>query len=227
MKRPTLSRSSSRTPAHSPWARARRVRAGALALVGITALSGALSACEPTQIGAAAIVGQHRLSVDTVQQRVREVIAERSAPGSDAQSGDLQRLVVRSYVIGELLDTLAAREGVSVTPAQVDARLSQLAPSPAEQSQLEQSAVSGGVPKSQIRDVVRMGLLEQAVVEKLTGSAQPTQAQADQKYVPVLVGLAKQMHVQVNPRYGVWDAATLQINAPALPSPSSGSGPGQ
>ncbi len=71
--------------------------------------------------------------------------------------------------------------------------------------QLVQAALQAGIPESALPDVVRTNLL----VARLSGSA------GDQQGAPTvqqqISELSEALSVEVAPRYGTWDDATLSI----------------
>lgn len=103
------------------------------AIAVLAVLATALSACGsgPNQVGAAAIVGDHAISVDHVQQLLENALRDEPAADQLAKQRKLDlatRKIVGQLVVHELVNEAARREGLSVDErdvAELHARLDQ------------------------------------------------------------------------------------------------------
>ncbi|MBO0826577.1 MAG: hypothetical protein J2P24_02235, partial [Streptosporangiales bacterium] len=94
------------------------------ALVGVVALAvlgGGVAACGPVQMGAAAIVGDERITVASVNGPARDV--HRLAPVVEQQGGNVPAGIVLARVVNILVTRLAKEEGVGWTQGDVDAAI--------------------------------------------------------------------------------------------------------
>ena len=200
--------------------------------VALAALTvGVLAACQPTTAGAAAIVGNHRLGESSVQQDVAALLAERG--GSDSATGELKRATVQRWVYGEILQAAAAERGVKVTARQVrDQRAALVARN--GQAAFRQAVLASGVPTRAADELLRLVVTQDALASALvpdTPGADPVAlGQARQEALARTLGAkARQLQIQVNPRYGAFDVSRgavvpLASGGLAVPAGSGGAG---
>jgi hypothetical protein len=194
-------------------------------------LVGLLSACGISAGGAgqAADVGSTQLPVQTVLDHSQQ-IADLSSQGTSSQALDttaVNRVQVAVWVEQQLTVKLAAELGVSVSDAEVDRFLNQVAiqNGTTREAFAKQFAVQPGTwvaPKA-LDDYARTYLLQQSIGEKLvpTGTAGQRSAALNKE----LSRIAAVEGVTVSPRFGSWDPATARVtgaaddlSAPARPS---------
>lgn len=173
-----------------------------------------LTACgTDSHPGAAAVVGDEKISVAQVQARVASVReAQREQPGADgliANSADLPRQTLGLLVNQQLTEYAAEEAGVEVSRRELRQAREAEEQRVGGAEQLGQLALSGAVPltSDQIDDVIRMNLLLGKLVE----------AQGEEQAFETLVGTADRVGVEINPRYGTWDAAQRSLMDPELP----------
>lgn len=135
--------------------------------VGLAAAAALLTACGsgPSQVGAALIVGDHSVSVNQVQQELRQLLATQPAVRQAQQQGALDqvsRSIVTTHALHDLVTRAAAKDGLRVTDQQVDQVISQSGGAARLAPQLETSAAN---LHGEVKDV----LLEKALAEKLAG----------------------------------------------------------
>ncbi|MFI0425019.1 SurA N-terminal domain-containing protein [Spongiactinospora sp. 9N601] len=161
-----------------------------------------LTACSPMKAGAAAIVGDQRISVAEVEDSVREVQkALQAVPQAQQQ---LPRPVPQSVLL-QLVETnryaqLAESQKVRVTDGEIDAFITNQ--SGGNPRQIEQALLVQGVPPSQSRDYVRAFLTGQKLIVEMGGGTDDASLQRGQQ---ALVQEIQKVPVTFNPRYGRWD----------------------
>ena len=133
--------------------------------------------------GAAAIVGSHRISTDTLQKTVNQALRD---PQAQAKLGSDRARFVRDE-LGRLIndDVIAAAanaHGVTVSNSEIDTQISQFAQQAGGQAQLEQSAAQNGVPKEELRTFIRFYVLQQKLADKLVADVPVTQDQLQAAY---------------------------------------------
>lgn len=183
-----------------------------------------LAACGQGQPGDAATIDDRRIGILELQESTRELLDARAAaeqrgaaPLEPADDGSVQRGVLTQLVRGELLEEAAERNGVQVSEGQVDELLREFEQQAGGRRPLEQDLVASGVPPSRLRDIVRFIANQNALGERLAPQAgDPEQRQTALR--DLLVETARQAGVEVNPRYGTWDAERLEVAG----SPSGG-----
>ncbi len=144
------------------------------ALVAVVAGAFLLAGCGsgPSQVGAAAVVGDHTVSIDQVQELIDKAVREQ--PYAQKLAGEhkletLGRAAVTQLVLHELLLQAAAKQGITPNHGQIDAQLAKdplNGPVPADASN-EAQAVSQVVARSRDhRESLTDTYLAQALAEK-------------------------------------------------------------
>ena len=186
-----------------------RLTVAVLALLAV----GALSACEPERAGAAATVGDDRLTVAQVQQQVKDYADSLPAPVELARldlSG-FQRKIVQDFVTHRLSVDLAEQKGIDVTEAEIDRQLDAI------RGQGEEQFLQALAQQGYTVDTVRDYVFDQLVAQRLGGAQAATSA---------LTTAAKQLQPWVSPRYGTLVGAQLDgtsgsLSVPATPTPTT------
>ncbi|NED99674.1 SurA N-terminal domain-containing protein [Phytoactinopolyspora halotolerans] len=193
-------------------------------MTAVVAAASLVAACDPDQVGAAAIVDDDRLTVDELQDEVTDTIDthnevaaqyELDVPPLPAEGGDvteLQNTVLGRWIENRMFDAVAAEQDIDVSEADVDDFL-------AEWSQQFENgdfspfyAQENFTPES-LRAEVRKTLIYQ----ELTGS-DGDQAAAQQ----VINEVMEQLEIDVNPRYGTWTETGLSPESGSVSQPFEG-----
>lgn len=170
----------------------------------VTALAAGLAGCSLDRLGAAAVVGGQPVSTDEVQRLAREY--QQVVPGGDG--AQIQVAILQQLVVTRVLEELSREAGVRVSDGEVARRLDELAAQTGGRKELVQvisSQTGQVVPPSMLDEWERGRLLFQRYVARLDGgaAAQPSQealARAQRDFRRT----ARQLDVEVNPRYGEW-----------------------
>jgi foldase protein PrsA len=168
-----------------PWKRIRRAVRGPVVVLAVVAPI-VVSACDPVHPGAAALVGQTAISVDTLQSLTNRVLAATDAQtrpqvaGDDAALARLQRNILTRLIDNRLIAEAARTLGVAATEGEIDQEQAQLAQQAGGDQQLQQQAVLSGIAPSELRTALR-GLvlgnkIAEAVVADVTVSNEQLQA---------------------------------------------------
>jgi hypothetical protein len=185
----------------------RRVRAAALVL----AAALALAACDPDEVGAAAVVGDERISVDDLHGEVL-AFAE-TAPDVDV-SGDtttLQQAVLERMVRHELVVLLAEREGVEVTEGDIDRFLEGFVEQ--QGGDITAFLAQNGFTEESVREAV----YDELAVQQLTAELGSQDAVFE-----ALNEVVADVGVEVNPRYGEWNGSALERRSGSISEPVGG-----
>jgi hypothetical protein len=205
-----------------------------------------LSACGTVRMGAAAIVGNQRISSGTLTAQAADLSA--------AYNADKKKKVQISYPVSQIpqqalswllrfriRDALAQREGISVTPAQQQQAMAALNAEVKSSgfASLAVAGVSSGVPPDLLSDLATYQEVATLLVNRLDGGKAPTttvgQDALNAKLVKAQCLASKSLGIEVNPQFGVFDYNQLAVvpaqpalsgTAPAAsPSPSASSSP--
>ena len=212
---------------------------GAVGL-GVCAL---IAACSPVKAGAAAIVGSQRITVASLDSQVSSLQTATKSSGTAGLPTTEQPQAVLTWLVRfDIMDQLAADNGISVTPAQVQTGLSDIqseaASSASEDGYSSADALflGNGLSPQMLPALGRWVAQEDAYQLKVNGGkAASTTAQGNAvtaKYNKAECQAAKALNIQVSPQFGRIDYSTYTIvpasnvlSAPAgTPSPASTTG---
>ncbi|GAA3991150.1 SurA N-terminal domain-containing protein [Streptomyces marokkonensis] len=187
----------------------RRRRTALLLTAAIAVAAPLLTACgNDAHPGAAAVVGDQRITVAQLENRVEEVReAQRTAVPDDAQyqqalarTGGLTRDTLHSMVLDRVLHRAARDAGVTVTRRDVQRMRGGLEEQAGGTKELETVWLQQyGVPPERLDANLRVQLEAQKLAETLgTDTSRPEFWQA-------LSEASEKLDVDLNPRYGAWD----------------------
>ncbi len=150
-----------------------RCTAGALLLL-------LLSACgsTPVRAGAAATVGENRITTDELSDLVTRALTDPQAQqqlGADRVA--FQRQSLSRLINHDLLRFAAAREGVTISEGDIDARLADFEQQSGGPQMLIQQAAQNGISEQDLRPFVSDLVLSDAVGDKLTAGVPVSEAQ--------------------------------------------------
>lgn len=188
----------------------RRRRTALLLSAAIAAAAPLLTACgSDAHPGAAAVVGGQKITVSQLESRVNEVrAAQREAAGDQANyarvvsgTGTLTRQTLHSMVLDQVLQRAAQDEGVTVSRRDVQQLRANVEQQLGGARNLEATWLREyGIPPQRVDDNLRLQAEAQKLASKLgTTTDQPAFWQALSK-------ASKELGVDINPRYGTWDA---------------------
>jgi hypothetical protein len=187
----------------------RRRRTALVLTAVIAAAAPALTACgNDAHPGAAAVVGGQRISVAQLQSRVNEVrTAQRAAVQNEAQyvraiatTGGLTRETLYGMVFDQVVHRAAQDAGVTVTRKDIQDMRASLAQQAGGSKALEATWLAQyGVPPQRLDENLRLQVEGHKLAAKLgTDTTQPA-------FWKALSTASKELHVDLNPRYGTWD----------------------
>ena len=167
-----------------------------------------VTGCSSTN--SAASVGKTEIPLSTVQGSVSEVIKERSkveTTGLTLATGqELNVNAVRFHVISVLFDDIAERIKVKITDAEIATRRADIISQIGGEDRLAFSLVGAQIAPRDFPRYIRTVLLAEKLGEALKASGDTsTDGSGIQK---LIIGMAKEQKVEINPRYGIWDYAT-------------------
>ncbi|MBY8876861.1 SurA N-terminal domain-containing protein [Actinacidiphila acidipaludis] len=190
----------------------RRRTAVSLAAAALLLASPALTACgsSPAHAGAAAVVGDHRITMATLQSQVNDLrsAAAKSPQGQQLldSAGNLPSQLLGRLVEDEVLDRTLTDAGLSVTPGEVQqehtAALQQFNGNEAE---LDTTLLTQyGVAPGDIDHFFRRNVAFSKIIQNL--GYQPGSDGGNAALQQAVVKTSQRLGVRINPRYGTWDA---------------------
>ncbi|MEV7284189.1 SurA N-terminal domain-containing protein [Streptomyces sp. NPDC093252] len=176
----------------------------------IAAAAPLLTACgSDAHPGAAAVVGDQRITVSQLENRVDEVREAQRAAVTDeaqyaeaiAQTGTLTRDTLHGMVLDQVLNRAAKDAGVTVSRKEVQAFRGELEAQAGGAQALEAAWLQQyGVAPERLDANLRVQIEAQKLATKLgTDTSQPA-------FWAALSDASKELGVDLNPRYGAWDA---------------------
>jgi SurA-like protein len=221
----------------------RRTRLAALGAVGLGACA-VLAACSPVKMGSAAVVGDQRITISSLDTQVANFHTAAAPYGAQVQltSTEVPAAVLSWLIRFSIEDQVAASAGISVTQAQVQQGIASI------NSQAQQAAVQNGLRSAQsvflnaglspqmIPALGRYQAQEIAFAEQANGGRLPATTAENNAVTAALTKAqctaAKSLNIQVNPQFGRLDysqytvvPSTDTLSRPAgTPSPASTTG---
>jgi peptidyl-prolyl cis-trans isomerase SurA len=175
-----------------------------------------LAACSPVQAGSAAIVGNQRITVSSLDAQVSNWAAAAKPYGSAVQLPAAQApAAVLSWMIRfAVMDEVAASNGISVTQAQSQAALSSLSAAASQNgfNSASQLLVANGVSPQMFPQVGQWEAQQTAYGLKTSGGKEPTSTAEQNAFTTAInkaqCTAAKSLSIQVSPQFGRFDYAT-------------------
>ncbi|MDQ1046138.1 SurA N-terminal domain-containing protein [Streptomyces sp. V4I2] len=187
-----------------------RRRRTALLLSAAIAAAPLITACgNDAHPGAAAVVGGQRITVSQLETRVNEVrAAQRAAVPDDAQyeqaiakTGTLSRDTLHNMVLERVLQRAAQDAGVSVSRKEIQQMRSGLEEQTGGSKALEAAWLQQyGIAPERLDENLRLQLEAQKLATSLGTNT------GDPAFWNALAEASKKLNVDLNPRYGTWDA---------------------
>jgi hypothetical protein len=199
-----------------------------------------LTACGPVKLGAAAVMNNDRISAATLSAQVSNL-----NKGYQKYKGKVQLQFDVAQMPQEVLswlirfrvrDEMAARNGISVTPGQVQTALQQITQQSRSTSTgvpvpLPALAVANGLPPDLLINLARYQAIQTVLINRLDGGKVPGtpsgQQAISQQFSKYECHAAKALDIRVNPQWGRLDyaqfsviAAPSSLSAEASPTPS-------
>ena len=206
-----------------------RGRRRVVVIAAVLAVGGLVAGCGPERAGAAAIVGDARITDMQLSDQVNVVTAALGIP----TSAKANQVVLDRLIRAELYTALAAKLGIDITDGEVQKFINETEVQVGGRQALIDQLLQSGVPESEVFGFARTFLQQRAIAEKLAaGRSQEEQGAALGAAVTLL---SKELDTQVSPRFGTWEPETLSVGAPpndlSEPLPTAESGllqvPGQ
>ncbi len=168
----------------------------------------ALTGCNPKEPGAAALVGNTRITEAELASAVEAVLRAQDRP-VDAADSELTVTTLSRMVIVELVEQASAEAGIAITRGEIDSALADYVAQAGGQQEVEQIFIDQGIAPSQIESIVVLNLRAQALGRVLLPNADP-QAQGAE-LARNLGQFSIEQGTTVSPRYGTWNPVALQV----------------
>lgn len=217
-----------RTPIKARKTTARKARTAVKAVAVALAGGLAVTACSTTQLGAAAITGNSRISASNLTSEVANLDAAYTADAAKGIKpqrpvGQKTQQVLGWLILFRVYDEMAAQHHISVTQEQAQASLNMYEAQAKQSNVTLQQFWSAGaaLPPDLLPELGQAGAIQLAMIMRLDGGKAPTTS-AQESAVDAKLGhqqclAAKSLGITVNPQYGEYDYAGFTV----VPAPSA------
>jgi hypothetical protein len=193
-----------------------RAATAAKAAVAAAAVGGVIAGCAPVQMGAAAIVGNQRISATQLDSEVSALSKAYQPYAGSVQltAAQMPKEVLSWLIRFQVREDLASRDGITVTRGQTQQALAdiyaqaqqQAAQSGVSNVSLTELAVANGLPPDLLAELGRYQAIEIAYAEQKNGGKLPTSGAAvntvTQQFNHAECLTYKAETVHVNPQFG-------------------------
>lgn len=184
-----------------------------LALIAVAATF-VLTGC--SQVGAAATVGDIKITQATVQGSINSILAERAKVDTtqmQLETGEaLNRSQLRFHLLSTLLREVASELKLTVSKAEIDTRRAGILDQVGGAASLPAALVNAGIAPGDL-DIYIEAISYSDKISKNLIAAGVAQDQLGAEIQKLVVAKAKQLGVTINPRYGKWDATVADVVA--------------
>ena len=200
-----------------------------------------VTGCSPVKMGAAAITGNERITIATLDTEVTNLSqAAKKYPGTVQLSAAQQTQATLTWLVRfQINDELASQAGITVSTAKAQQALNDLYKSaePAVQAQglsnvtPELILVIYGIPPDLAPELGRYAAIDQEFVRQANGGTIPTttaeQSATNAKLQHAQCVAAKNLDIKINPQFGRMDYTPpgQVVSAPSAVSRSAGPAP--
>ena len=187
----------------------------------LSAIAAALLLTGCSQVGAAATIGDIKITQEVVQTSIDSILAERAKidiSQMELQTGaDLNLSQLRFQVLTVLIREVGKDFKIEASKAEIDTRRAGILEQVGGEAELPKALVGAGIAPANLdlylEAVIVSGKISDAIVA--TGVSQEALGAEISR---IVAAKAAKLKVEINPRYGKWDA----INADVLPVDSAG-----
>ena len=185
-------------------------------ILAITAVVATFLLAGCSQIGAAATVGDTKITQALVQGSIDSILSERSKVDTSQMQLEtgaaLNLSQLRFHLLGTLLSELGQELELNVTKAEIDTRRASILEQVGGEAGLPNALVNAGIAPQDLDRYIQAVAYSDKISQKLV-AAGVTEDQLGIEIQKLVVAKAKEIGVTVNPRYGKWDPITADVVA--------------
>jgi parvulin-like peptidyl-prolyl isomerase len=167
-----------------------------------------------SQIGAAATVGDTKITQALVQGSVDAILSERAKVDTSQMQletgATLNVSQLRFHLLGTLLRELGQELKLNVTKAEIDTRRASILQQVGGEAALPNALVNAGIAPQDLDRYIEAIAYSDKISQKLV-AAGVTEDQLGAEIQKLVVAKSKEIGVTVNPRYGKWDPTTADV----------------
>jgi len=182
----------------------------------ITTVLAALVLTSCSSMNSAITIGDKEFSTSDIQKPVDEVLRDRKKVDTSqmqlAEADELLRNQAQFYIVGILLDRIAADKKLSVTNADIAARRTEILSQVGGEAELPKALVGASLAQSNLDAYLKILIISEKLSKDIILSGVSSE-QAAEEVNKIVVALAKKLGVKVNPKYGKWNPDTASIES--------------
>jgi hypothetical protein len=184
-------------------------------IIAVLAIASGLLLTGCSQAETAATLGDIKISQAELQSTVDSILKERTKVDTTQMKLETGEALNRGQLRFKILMTVFAEIGkelkLDVTPALLAQERASLVETIGGEANLEKNLVNATIAPKDFDIYVRARVINQQITQAL-GQSGIAQDQIDSKIAQLLSAKAVELKVNINPRYGKWDAATGDIS---------------
>ena len=169
-----------------------------------------------SQVGAAATLGDTKITQATVQGSIDSILAERAKVDTSQmqlETGEsLNRGQLRFHLLGALLLAVGTELKLKVTKAEIDTRRASILDQVGGVAALPNALVNAGIAPADLDTYIEAISISDKISQALVAGG-VAQDQVGTELQKLVVAKAKELGVTVNPRYGKWDPKVADVVA--------------
>jgi len=182
----------------------------------ITTVLAALVLTSCSSMNSAITIGDKEFSTSDVQKPVDEVLRDRKKVDTSQmqlpEADELLRNQAQFYIVGILLDRIAADKKLSVTNADIAARRTEILSQVGGEAELPKALVGASLAQSNLDAYLKILIISEKLSKDIILSGVSSE-QVAEEVNKIVVALAKKLGVKVNPKYGKWNPDTASIES--------------
>jgi FKBP-type peptidyl-prolyl cis-trans isomerase (trigger factor) len=182
----------------------------------ITTVLAALVLTSCSSMNSAITIGDKEFSTSDIQKPVDEVLRDRKKVDTSQmqlpEADELLRNQAQFYIVGILLDRIAADKKLSVTNADIAARRTEILSQVGGEAELPKALVGASLAQSNLDAYLKILIISEKLSKDIILSGVSSE-QAAEEVNKIVVALAKKLGVKVNPKYGKWNPDTASIES--------------
>jgi hypothetical protein len=166
------------------------------------------------RMDSAATIGTTEIKLETLQGRVDAILAERlkfDTSQMRLESGDVLARSQLAFLISNIiLDEIAKDTDIAVSNSDLEAYRLEIYGSIGGEPRLPEVLVNASIAPEALNDVLRRDLILRKIGTTLAESG-ADDATINQAIQTLVTRKSDELKVVVNPRYGIWDPATISV----------------
>jgi len=167
-----------------------------------------------SQVGAAATLGDTKITQATVQGSIESILAERAKVDitqMELETGEvLNRSQLRFHLFSAILRAVGEELKLEVTKAEIDTRRASILEQIGGVEALPSALVGAGLAPEDLDKYIEALAFSDKISQALVASG-VTEDQISAEIQKIIAAKANELGVTVNPRYGKWDPTVADI----------------